>query len=400
MLYLHIPFCKQACSYCNFHFSTASRGRTELLAAMENEIRLRALEIQRAGTETVYLGGGTPSLLTPAELSSLFATIESVIPGGFQSSKENEIELGAAIPATREITLEANPDDLTEQAVKNLADSPVNRLSIGLQSFQEADLKYMNRAHNATESVLAMERVLAAGFTDLSVDLIYGSPTTSDEHWDENISRVLDFGVPHVSAYALTVEPKTALAHQIKKGISPAPTDERFARQFDRLVERLTQAGYEHYEISNFSLPGHRSKHNTGYWQGKPYVGIGPSAHGYDGKQRRSWNVANNPIYTKLLTAAEAIPTGLSTEEILSVADSYNEFIMTGLRTSWGVKIADLTQRFGHDFATYFQSSLADEDLLGYFDSQKLKTAQHYVLNGKGKRLADGIAATAFWVVD
>lgn len=361
---------------------------------MQQEISLRAKEIQQAGTTTIYFGGGTPSLLTIKELDALFTAISKVSDFDYRSSKVGNKK--HIYPAT-EISLEANPDDLTPEHVSKLADSPINRLSIGLQSFQEADLRYMNRAHTAIESTKAMQRVIAAGFTNLSVDLIYGSPTTSDADWEDNISRVLDFGVNHISAYALTVEPRTVLAHRIKTGQAAPPEDERFARHFDRLVERLSLAGFEHYEISNFARPGHYSKHNTGYWQGKPYVGIGPSAHGFNGTDQRNWNIANNAIYTRLLTSATEIPTALSEVETLSKADRYNEFIMTGLRTQWGIKTAEINTLFGQDFVDHFQSSLDSENLHCYFVSQKKKKGQ-YILNQEGKRLADGIASAAFWL--
>ncbi|MEL6276263.1 MAG: coproporphyrinogen III oxidase, partial [Bacteroidota bacterium] len=241
-----------------------------------------------------------------------------------------------------------------------------------------------------------------AGFTDLSVDLIYGSPTTNDTVWADNISRVLDYGVPHISAYALTVEPKTALAHQIKTGKSPAPEEGRFAKQFDMLVERLSLAGYEHYEISNFALPGRYSRHNTGYWQGKPYVGIGPAAHSFNGYDQRRWNIANNALYTRQFEALHswedyAKSSGLYTIENLSKANRYNEFVMTSLRTKWGVTIEALTEKFGADFAEYFQTSLADSLQHGYFEVQALKKGI-FQLNTQGRRLADGIAAEAFFI--
>jgi oxygen-independent coproporphyrinogen-3 oxidase len=258
-----------------------------------------------------------------------------------------------------------------------------------------------------------MQRVLKAGFTDISIDLIYGSPTTSDATWDDNISRALDFGVPHVSAYALTVEPKTALAHQVKTGKVAAPSDERFARQYNRLIERLTLAGYEHYEISNFALPGHYSRHNTAYWQGKPYVGLGPAAHGFNGIGQRRWNVANNAIYTRQMEQVNSpsdfsAATGLYEVEDLSLAERYNEFVMTGLRTKWGISLADLEARFGAEFRVYFKESIAPYiplrgaeggAKLCYFEVSALKHDK-YVLTPAGRHHADGIAAEAFWVVE
>lgn len=372
---------------------------------MEKEIRLRAAEFNAQPLETIYFGGGTPSLLTEGELMGLFQAIEEASLD-FKVAKPQLKSNATEYPHLRqaEITFEANPDDLTTDKVALLANSPVNRLSIGLQSFNEADLRFMNRAHSAKESTEAMQRVLKAGFTDISVDLIYGSPSTSDAIWNDNISRVLDFGVPHVSAYALTVEPQTALAHRVKTGQVTAPTDERFARQYDRLIERLTLAGYEHYEISNFALPARYSRHNTAYWQGKPYVGIGPAAHGFNGLDQRRWNVANNGIYTRELEkinspADFATATGLFETEHLSLAERYNEFIMTGLRTQWGVALQDLTDRFGNSFREYFQTSLAPLLEPGYFEVSALNN-NRYVLTPAGRHRADGIAAEAFWVVE
>lgn len=425
-IYLHIPFCKQACSYCNFHFSTSMKGRQALLAAMQREIRFKQAHFTEP-IETIYFGGGTPSLLTEQELNAFFAVIAEVnskaLANGLQSSyatpgspanKAAEVPSSTpqAVTATPnrmihkdiEITLEANPDDLTEATVAMLAASPVNRLSIGLQSFAEEDLRFMNRAHSAAESSLAMERVLAAGFTDLSVDLIYGSPTTTNAVWKDNIQRVLDFQVPHISAYALTVEHKTALAHRVKTGQSPAPNETRFAQQFDLLIAELGKAGYEHYEISNFALPGRYSRHNTAYWQGKPYVGIGPGAHGFNGQDERYWNIANNALYTKNMLACKdehdfAVKSGLYVKETLSLADRYNEFIMTGLRTKWGVSLADVQERFGTEFMTYLEQSLAVHKKAGYFEVSGLQTG-NYLLTPAGRHLADGIAADAFWVVE
>ncbi len=405
MIYLHIPFCKQACSYCNFHFSTQLSGRTALLAAMRQEIHLRQQAFPNTPIRSIYFGGGTPSLLTNTELAGLLEAIllAAQVPYSVPATKlVTPSGQTQVLSADVEITLEANPDDLDEATVEMLAASPVNRLSIGLQSFHEADLRFMNRAHTAQESTTAMERVLKAGFTNLSVDLIYGSPTTTDAAWRDNIQRVLDFGVNHISAYALTVEPKTALAHQVKTGQAPPVDDEQFARQFDILVDQLTQAGFEHYEVSNFARPGFYSQHNTSYWQGKPYLGFGPAAHGFNGFDERRWNISNNAIYTRLIKGLNSAAdyqqvSGLYTIERLSKADRYNEFIMTGLRTQWGVELHQLSEQFGADFRQYFETQLAATKKRGYFEVQSLEQGR-YRLTAAGRQLADGIAAEAFFI--
>lgn len=389
MLYLHIPFCKQACSYCNFHFSTSSKGRDEVLAAMHRELEARAPEWSQHQFRTVYFGGGTPSLLTAEELSAFISIINHYDPPQDHTGY-------------REITLEANPDDLTDDKVAALANSPVNRLSIGIQSFAQVDLRFMNRAHTATEAATVLDRVKRAGFQDISVDLIYGSPTTTDAIWEDNISRIIDQGVAHISAYALTVEPRTALAHQVKTGQVKSPSEERFSHQYLRLIERLTEAGYEHYEISNFALPGRYSRHNTAYWRGLPYAGIGPSAHSFDGTGTRWWNIANNALYTKGMSTVRTEADyheapGLYEAEKLSRSDRYNEFIMTGLRTQWGVAVADLRERFGEDFRRHFIDSMADAIQLGYFEVSYLEKGL-YRLTPAGRRLADGIASDGFWL--
>lgn len=389
MIYLHIPFCKQACSYCNFHFSTRSKGRDELLLAMQKELLLRQTEWASTPLQSIYFGGGTPSLLQEEELLAFFQVLtQDKHP---QSPAFSEME----------ITLEANPDDLNPNKIAMLAASPVNRLSIGIQSFSEEDLRFMHRAHNAAEAQAVLANVQSAGFHNLSVDLIYGSPSTSDAVWEDNIRRVLDFGIPHISAYALTVEPKTVLAQQIKTGQVTAPSDSRFERQFQRLIELLGLAGYEHYEISNFALPGHYSRHNTAYWQGKSYTGIGPSAHSYAAEEgQRWWNIANNAIYTRSMAQIDSPESylahpALATLEKLSIAEQYNEWVMLGLRTQWGVQLQQITEKFGLLFADHFQRSLAP-----FVEENELVKANDglYQLTEKGRQQADGIAAAAFWV--
>jgi oxygen-independent coproporphyrinogen-3 oxidase len=297
MLYLHIPFCKQACSYCNFHFSTNLKPRRAVLDALENELRFRRHELPSGPVPSIYFGGGTPSLLTAEELDRIFGVLVEMEYLGRQRAGAKDNGEEQTFP---EITLEANPDDLDQATIDMLAASPVNRLSIGVQSFFEEDLRFMNRAHNAEEARRAIDATVAAGFHNSSIDLIYGGQTTSDEMWAENLRIAADLGVHHISSYALTVEPKTALGHQVAAGKVADTDDDKFSRHFDMLIDGLTAAGYEHYEISNFCLPGQQSRHNSGYWSGQAYLGVGPGAHSFDGQRRRRWNVANNNRYAKL----------------------------------------------------------------------------------------------------
>lgn len=351
---------------------------------MRQEINLRQSEFARAALHSIYFGGGTPSLLSSKELEQFFQEISAQHP----------------LSEQLEISLEANPDDLDEATVAALAASPVNRLSVGIQSFQEADLRFMNRAHSAVESTKALQLVQAAGFHNISIDLIYGSPTTTAADWRDNLQQVIDFGIPHISAYALTVEPKTALAHQIASGKSPAVDEQLAALQFEVLVETLREAGYVHYEISNFAKPGYESQHNSSYWQGQAYIGIGPSAHSFDGLQERRWNIAHNARYQQLIHSIDSVADyqeiqGLYTAEILSKADRYNERVMTGLRTSKGVDFVALEGDFGPEFSAYFKEQLQEEIKRGqllWVDQQFFRLAP------TARFLADGIAAQAFWV--
>lgn len=370
-IYIHIPFCKQACHYCDFHFSTSLKKKDELVAALCQELVLRQGEVAEK-VETVYFGGGTPSLLSKEDVNRLMAVIES------------QYEL----TADPEITLEANPDDLSEDKIQELADTAVNRLSIGIQSFFERDLRWMNRSHNAQEALSAIQAA-KQHFTNLSIDLIYGVPGLSDEEWHQNLEQALALEIPHISSYALTVEPQTALHKMINKGKKQAVDDAAAKRHYHDLVSTLTAAGYINYEFSNFGKPGFFSKNNTGYWFGKPYLGIGPSAHGFDGT-RRSWNVANNTKYIKAITAGE-LP---HKQETLSIIDRYNEYIMTRFRTIWGVSPAEIRSDFGTRYVDYFlreaKPLLAD----GLLENK----AERYHITSKGKFLGDRISADLFYV--
>ncbi len=318
------------------------------------------------------IGGGTPSHLGTGDLELIFDKIAQLY----------------RVAPDAEITLEANPDDLSAEYLAGLRRrTPVNRLSIGIQSFSDADLRWMNRAHSAEHALDCLRNAHAAGFDNLTVDLIYGAPTTSDEQWRENLQTVIDHGVPHLSCYCLTVEEGTALAHFVAKGKAPAVDEERAARHFDVLVAMSESAGYEHYEISNFARPGYYSRHNTSYWQGESYLGIGPSAHSFNGVSRQ-WNVANNAQYIRAVEGG-TVPFDI---ELLNPAQRYNELVMTGLRTQWGVRQEQLAA-LGPDFLGYFEKT-ARPFLVG---GALLFEAGVYRLSAEGKFLADGIAASLFW---
>ena len=371
-IYIHIPFCKQACHYCDFHFSTSMKRKEEIVLALIREIQLRKNEFHGEIIETIYFGGGTPSVLTNAEILSL---IEAVY--------EN-----FEVIENPEITLEANPDDLSEERIIALSETPINRLSIGVQSFFEDDLKLMNRAHNSDEAQKSLA-IATKYFDNISVDLIYGIPGLTNEMWLENIETALRFGIPHISSYALTVEPKTALHKLIQTGKIAEPKDDVAQDHFEVLVRTLTDNGFIHYELSNFGKPDYFSQNNSSYWLGKKYLGIGPSAHSFDGKSR-SWNIANNMLYLKSISA-DKLPHEI---EILTQQDRYNEYVMTGLRTIWGVSLERIEKEFGKDYLNYLLNQ-ADKFLIDGL----LSIAENVMTTtAKGKFLADGIASDLFLV--
>lgn len=371
-IYIHIPFCKQACHYCDFHFSTSMKRKEEIVLALIREIQLRKNEFHGEIIETIYFGGGTPSVLTNAEILSL---IEAVY--------EN-----FEVIENPEITLEANPDDLSEERIIALSETPINRLSIGIQSFFEDDLKLMNRAHNSDEAQKSLA-IATKYFDNISVDLIYGIPGLTNEMWLENIETALRFGIPHISSYALTVEPKTALHKLIQTGKIAEPKDDVAQDHFEILVRTLTDNGFIHYELSNFGKPDYFSQNNSSYWLGKKYLGIGPSAHSFDGKSR-SWNIANNMLYLKSILA-DKLPHEV---EILTQQDRYNEYVMTGLRTIWGVSLERIEKEFGKDYLNYLLNQ-ADKFLIDGL----LSIAENVMTTtAKGKFLADGIASDLFLV--
>ncbi len=372
-IYVHIPFCRQACHYCNFHFSTRLENTNEMVRAIVREATMRRDFTGPEPVSSVYLGGGTPSVLPQAQLDHLLETLYAVF----------------AISSDAEVTLEANPDDLSAARLNELRSSPVNRLSIGIQSFRDQDLHWMNRAHTADQAIRCLDLASAAGFDQLSADLIYGTPGLDDQAWKSNLRQVFDRGIPHLSAYALTVEEGTALAHFVRTGKSPAPEDDTASRQFSILREAAGAAGYSHYEISNFCRNGAYARHNTAYWTGQPYLGLGPSAHSFDGIQR-NWNAAHNLDYVRTIQSGSLALQG----EKLQPADRLNEALMTGLRTTWGVNQADLEQRFG-------QQAVAAVDRLAqpWLDRALLVTQNGFwFLSAGGLSFADRIASDLFLV--
>ncbi|MCW3124588.1 MAG: hemW [Bacteroidetes bacterium] len=369
-IYIHIPFCKQACHYCNFYFSTSLAQKENLVGAIIKEIELSKDYLTGETIETIYFGGGTPSLLEVSELKAILDTIYMVHP---------KVDL-------KELTLEANPDDLTAAKIADLASLKtmgLNRLSIGVQSFFDADLIYMNRAHNSGEAQEAIKRAQDAGFSDLTIDLIYGTPTMSDENWLANIHQAFALGIPHISSYALTVEAKTNLDRNIKKGKSQPVDEAQSSRQFDILMREMAAHGYDQYEISNFSLPGKHAIHNTNYWRGQKYLGLGPSAHSFDGASRR-WNVANNQIYIKSINEGQ-VPFEV---EHLTPAQQANEYIMTSLRTMWGT---DLDQFQILNFKFQIIEALEQMDPALYSRNGNI-----IKLTQQGKHFADHIASDLF----
>jgi len=369
-IYIHIPFCKQACHYCDFHFSTSMKKKDEMVLALAKELELRKNESQGEIIETIYFGGGTPSVLTIDDIRFLIDKVYE-----YYKVIENP-----------EITLEANPDDLDNETILQYANSPINRLSIGVQSFFEDDLLLMNRAHNSAEAKKCLE-FATQHFDNISIDLIYGMPNMSNEKWVQNIETALSFNILHISSYALTVEPKTALDKMIKVGTVPKLDDDLAQQHFHILIDKLQENGFVHYELSNFGQPDYFSKNNTAYWLGKKYIGIGPSAHSYNGVSR-SWNIANNSLYLKAI-AENNLP---SETETLSKTDQYNEYIMTGLRTIWGVSLERIATEFGTKYLEYLhqQAEKHLSDNLLEIENNVLKTTK------KGKFLSDGIASDLF----
>lgn len=391
-IYIHIPFCKQACYYCNFHFSTSLRYKNDFVAALLKEIELQSAPpsppklsfgvlkpegvqnsyLHNQIIETIYFGGGTPSLLSNDEVKIILDKIHEQ----FQ------------VVSNAEITLEANPDDITDEKLIGWKTSGINRLSIGIQSLFDEDLQWMNRAHSAAEAKQVFQKARDAGFETFTVDLIYGTPGLTDDKWKQNLDWVLQQNISHLSCYALTVEEKTPLFKQInqhqKKDIDP----EQQSRQFLFLMDYIQQAGFEHYEISNFAKPGHRSKHNSSYWHGTHYMGLGPSAHSFNGTSRQ-WNIANNRQYIQSLQQ-DLIPFE---KEELTATQQLNEYIMTSLRLMEGCDLQFVHERFGPEKATQLQQ----ESMLFQQKNWLIEKNDHLLLTREGKLFADRIASDLFF---
>ena len=372
-IYLHIPFCKQACNYCDFHFSTSMKMKVHFVQAIIQEIELRKDVFANEFISSVYFGGGTPSLLSEQDLDSIFEKL-------YKSFK---------IDADAEITLEVNPDDLTFEKIQQLKDSPVNRLSIGVQSFRDEDLKYMNRAHNAIEALNSIKMAQDEGFQNITIDLIYGTPGMSNEDWKYNLRKSFALNLPHISSYALTVEEKTPLYYQIlKKNIDPVD-EQQSADQFKILMDEMLINGYEQYEISNFCKGNFYGKHNSSYWKKDYYLGLGPSAHSYFGNSRL-WNISNNIKYIKALFQSQ-LPL---VKESLNTQEMYNEYVMTSLRTKWGCNLIEIEKDYSISFSHYFKAQIKSYEVNGYvFENKGI-----YTLSEKGKLIADRITSDLFFI--
>lgn len=371
-IYLHIPFCRQACHYCNFHFSTSLQGMNDFVPALLKEMEGRSDYLGDAGIGTIYLGGGTPSLLGPAALNLVIERLKDLF----------------VLESDAEITLEANPDDMTDrEKLKAWRSAGINRLSIGIQSFFDDDLRWMNRAHDASQAAESIRLAKEEGLDNISIDLIYGGPTLPDDRWEQNVARAIRLQIPHLSCYALTVEPRTPLDKLIRQHKRSEVSPDGQARQLLLLMNWMEQAGYEHYEISNFALPGHRSRHNSAYWQGVPYLGLGPSAHSYDGRSRE-WNIANNARYIAAL-AGGTLP--VAEKEVLTPVQQLNEYIMISLRTMEGIDLSAVSRRFGAGPAeALLQRAQA------HIRKGMIVKPENLVLTKEGKLFADGIAADLF----
>jgi len=370
-LYIHIPFCRQACHYCNFHFSTSLKSKSRMMSAIASEILQRQSYLESSDLSSIYLGGGTPSVLSEEELHQLFETISRV----FSWKRDAEI------------TLEANPDDLTTDYVRMLKNSPINRLSIGIQARDEHQLRWMNRSHTSEQGKQAIASALDLGFDRMTIDWMYGLPGLADEAWLESLDWMQSLGIPHFSAYALTVEEQTALAYQIKKGQTHVPPDESVVRQFDLLLDWVDNSVYDQYEISNFAQAGQQAVHNSNYWTGAPYLGVGPSAHSFDGHHRH-WNLAHNILYMKKIESGE-LPLE---EETYRKIDRINERIMTALRLRSGIQWSKFRQDFP-DFEMELRNRIASHPEKDWW----IRETENVRLSREGMHYADRAAADLFF---
>lgn len=370
-IYIHIPFCRQACFYCDFHFSVNQQIRTEMIRAISTELRLQKDYVQNEIIETIYWGGGTPSLLTSAEIRLILDTIRET----------------QRVTNDAEITLEANPDDLTPASLKEFKDAGITRLSIGIQTFNTAQLKSLNRIHDGATAIASFYHARDAGFGNISIDLMYSLPKETDEDWMRDIQQAILLYPEHISCYSLTLEEKTVFGKWAASGkLTPEP-DEVSARHLELLMRELQQAGYEHYEISNFARPGFYSKHNSSYWRGVKYIGVGPGAHSFNGVSRQ-FNVLNNHAYVRAIQT-ETLPVE---KETLSRENKINEYILTSLRTSWGTDLTHLKQLHGYDLLE------ENEAYVSQLLNKQLVTLENHtlMLTNTGKLLADKISSDLF----
>ena len=372
-IYIHIPYCKQQCTYCNFHFRIAQNDKKEMLKSIEKEIKMRKTYLNGAEISSVYFGGGTPSILNKGEIQSLIHTI-------YNNFK---------IHTDAELTLECNPDDLDKNKLLELKKIGINRLSIGIQSFDDADLKFMNRSHNAKEALSCIRSAKESGFKNITIDLIYGLPNQTNKNWKKNLTQMLKLDIQHFSAYSLAVEPKTKLKHLIDKNIITPLDDTITVEHFNTLVEIANQNNFVHYEISNFGREGFFSKHNSAYWKNDHYLGVGPSAHSYNGISRQ-WNISSNKHYIHKVNEDDSY---FEVEE-LSNNQQYNEYIFTALRTIWGVDLEYINNQFGSKSLIYFK-----KQVISWENKGKIKqTKNTYTLTKHGKVYADAIASDLFIV--
>ena len=370
-IYIHFPFCKQACDYCNFYFSTKMNNKEDLIFSLKKEIDLRYNELRTDTLESIYFGGGSPSLLSLNELNGIMSKLKEKF---FISNKT-------------EITLELNPDDVSREYIEGLKQIGIYRLSLGIQSFLDKDLMMMNRNHSSIQSLEALE-IVSENFENYSIDLIYGIPKSSLKDFLFNINKALQFEPKHFSCYALTIEPKTVLDYKVKNKKLFMPTDKLVKKQFDEMVSIFEKKKYLHYEISNFAKSDYQSINNSNYWLGKQYLGIGPSAHSFDGNSRRSWNVSNTNLYMKSIKEGKLFLDG----ENLTISESFNEYVMLGLRTSSGISIQKIEKFFGSIYLKHLMKQVES-----YVDSKLLHLdGDNITITSNGKFLSDKIASDLF----
>ena len=370
-IYIHIPFCKQSCHYCNFHFSTSTKNKDEVLDAIENEIKQKGQATNEA-ISTIYFGGGTPSILDVNEINSIIKKIYK------EFNVESEVE----------ITIEANPDDLNKEKIINLSLTEINRLSIGVQSFIDKELKIMNRAHDSKKALNSIE-ISKKYFNNISIDLMYGVPESTLESWTYNLDTVSQFDINHISSYALTLEPKTALESFVRKLVVEMPEEELVYDQYNLINKKLEPLGFINYEVCSFAKENFFSKNNSAYWLRKKYIGIGPSAHSFDGKSR-SWNISNNKKYIDQIKKGKSFYK----KEKLSKVDQYNEYLMTGFRTIWGVSANFIENNFNSKFKNYFTDRIQK-----HIDQKNIIVKDDiYTTTNEGRFLADGISSDLFLV--